>query len=123
MLLTKVARWDPDKRWIMALADLKAQGMRPLLVARAGQEPHGEEVVARAESLGLSSSSVGCVDASQGGLRAAIAPSSASDIVLIRSPLARSQLQLLYRASDVVLANSGFEPFGLGGLERWPAVD
>jgi len=120
LLLTKVARWDPDKRWLMALeavADLKARGIRPLLVARGGREPHGEEVVARAQALGLSSSSVDCVDASQGALRAAIARSSASDIVLVRSPLARSQLQLLYRASDAVLANSGFEPFGLVGLE------
>jgi glycosyltransferase involved in cell wall biosynthesis len=120
LLLAKVARWDPDKRWLMALeavADLKARGMRPLLVAKGGQEPHGEEVIARARALGLSSTPVSCPDGSQGALCAAVSQSSATDIVLVRSPLARSQLQLLYRASDGVLANSGFEPFGLVGLE------
>lgn len=37
--------------------------------------------------------------------------------MLVQSALSRPQLQLLYRASDGVLANSGFEPFGLVGLE------
>lgn len=120
LLLTKVARWDPDKRWIMALdaiADLKARGLRPLLVARGGSEPHGEEVVARAEALGLSSGQVSCGDCSERALCAAVSPSSARDIVLVDTPLERSQLQMLYAASDGVLANSGFEPFGLVGLE------
>lgn len=58
-----------------------------------------------------------CTDGSQAALRAALAPAAAADIVLVRSPLSRPQLQLLYRVSDGVLANSGFEPFGLVGLE------
>lgn len=40
LLLAKVARWDPDKRWTMALeavAELKMHGMRPLLVARGAR--------------------------------------------------------------------------------------
>lgn len=120
LLLAKVARWDPDKRWTMALeamAELKMRGMRPLLVARGGREPHGEEVLARAHALGLSSAWIACTDDSQAALRAALAPASAADVVLVRSPLSRPQLQLLYRVSDGVLANSGFEPFGLVGLE------
>ncbi len=120
LLLAKIARWDPDKRWIMALeavAELKARGLRPLLVARGGREPHGEEVLARAAALGLSSSSVSCADASPAARRAALAPATGADLVLVRRPLSRLQLQLLYRASDGVLANSGFEPFGLVGLE------
>lgn len=120
LLLAKVARWDPDKRWTMALeavAELKARGMRPLLVARGGSEPHGEEVLARARALRLSSAWVACADASQAALRAAVAQAATADIVLVRSPLSRPQLQLLYHVSNGVLANSGFEPFGLVGLE------
>src|ERR1035437_2122310 len=35
VILTKIARWDPDKRWletVEATAHLKAQGMRPVLL-------------------------------------------------------------------------------------------
>lgn len=120
LLLTKVARWDPDKRWIMALeaiAELKARGLRPLLVARGGREPHGEEVVARAEALGLSRGQISCRERSESALCAAVSLSSARDIVLVETPLETSQLRMLYAASDGVLANSGFEPFGLVGLE------
>lgn len=120
LLLTKIARWDPDKRWIMALeavAELKSRGNRPLLIARGGREAHGEEVLARARSLGLSTDAVACGDPSQGALHAAVATAAAADIVLVLSALSRPQLQLIYRASDGVLANSGFEPFGLVGLE------
>lgn len=120
LLLTKVARWDPDKRWTMALealAELKLRGVRPLLIAKGGREPHGDEVLARARALHLSSAWVACTDASQAALRAALAPAATADVVLLRTPLSRPQLQLLYRVSDGVLANSGFEPFGLVGLE------
>jgi glycosyltransferase involved in cell wall biosynthesis len=120
LLLSKVARWDPAKRWIMALdaiAELKGRGERPLLVARGGSEAHGQEVIARAQALGLASSSITCSDGRQRTLCESIAAACVADIVLVQSPLSRAQLQLLYRASDGVLANSGFEPFGLVGLE------
>lgn len=120
LLLTKVARWDPDKRWLMAIdavGELKTRGLRPLLVARGGIEDHGREVVARARSIGLSAASVVCHDASAAALWRAIGTAPPSDVVFIESPLSRPQLQCLYRASDGVLANSGIEPFGLVGLE------
>ena len=56
LLLTKIARFDPDKRWLWAMdavAALKQQGRKPLLVARGGLEDHGQEVLARALSHGL----------------------------------------------------------------------
>src|SRR5262249_15683115 len=46
-LLLKVARWDPDKRWLLsldALARLKARGRSSVLLARGGVEAHGGEV-------------------------------------------------------------------------------
>src|SRR5205823_14414954 len=56
-LLLKVARFDPDKRWQMALettAQLKEGGAEPTLVARGGMEGHGSEVLAHARALDLS---------------------------------------------------------------------
>lgn len=120
LLLTKVARWDPDKRWIMtidAVGELKARGLDPLLVARGGIEEHGREVIARAKNLGLAAASVTCTDSSPAALWRAIAAAPRNDVVFVESPLSRPQLQCLYRASDGVLANSGIEPFGLVGLE------
>jgi glycosyltransferase involved in cell wall biosynthesis len=120
LLLAKVARWDPDKRWLMAVdavGDLKRRRLRPLFVARGGVEEHGREVIARADVLGLGASYVHCADGSVAALCRAIASASTSDIAVIQNPLSRAQLQCLYRASDGVLANSGIEPFGLVGLE------
>ena len=63
LLLVKVARWDPDKRWLMAMdavGALKARGLRPLLIARGGIEAHGSEVAARARAAGLEATSIAC---------------------------------------------------------------
>ncbi|MFC1924445.1 hypothetical protein ACFLT3_00650 [Chloroflexota bacterium] len=59
VLLCKVARWDLNKRWNMAIeavAKLKEQGLKTTLVARGGiaDERHGQEVLQNASSLGLS---------------------------------------------------------------------
>jgi len=38
-VVSKVARWDPDKRWLLAIdtvGDMKRVGWRPLLIARGG---------------------------------------------------------------------------------------
>ena len=120
LLLAKVARWDPDKRWLMAvdaIGELKARGLRPFFVARGGMEAHGAEVIARVRELGLEAASITCDDRSAAALCRAIAGASKSDIVLVQNALSWAQLQCLYRASDGVLANSGIEPFGLVGLE------
>jgi glycosyltransferase involved in cell wall biosynthesis len=120
LLLTKVARWDPDKRWLMAVdavGELKMRGLQPLLVARGGIEAHGREVVSRARAVGLAATSITCGDESPAALWRAIATAQPSDVLFVESALSRPQLQCLYRASDGVLANSGIEPFGLVGLE------
>ena len=55
-VIAKVARFDPDKRWLGALeimGELKRQGHRPILIARGGAEAHGHEVLAAARALGL----------------------------------------------------------------------
>lgn len=120
LVLSKVARWDPDKRWLLAVdstADLKRQGRRPLLVARGGVEAHGAEVLARAAAAGLR-----LVERTQPGagvadLVASLADVGDADVVSLRAPMSPAACKTLYRAADAVLANSGHEPFGLVGLE------
>jgi glycosyltransferase involved in cell wall biosynthesis len=118
--LVKVARWDPDKRWDMAVdatAEMKRLGMRPLLVARGGNGQHGDDVVARANRAGLVVALVAQTGQKVDTLVAATLPAIAADVIVLSSYLSEPQRQALFHAADAVLANSGVEPFGLVGLE------
>jgi glycosyltransferase involved in cell wall biosynthesis len=120
LVLSKIGRWDPDKRWLLAIdtiADLKRRGLRPLLVARGGVEPHGLEVRARAAAHGLVVVERNPAGSDGTALARCLAGLEAADIALLDSPLNPDALRLLYRGSTAVLANSGREPFGLVGLE------
>lgn len=125
LLLAKVARFDPDKRWLAAMeivAALKRRGERPLLVARGGAEPHGQEVLARARQLGLR---VTACRQQQGGPAAlvdAVGAGADADVVSLATPLDPAGRRLLFREVSVVLANSSHEPFGLVGLETMAAA-
>lgn len=124
IVLTKVARWDPDKRWIMAVetvAALKARGQDSVLVAVGGIEPHQAEVLSRAVSLGLAVRPVALADPSPAGLAQAFAQGEPADVVNVRAFVPPPLLRTLYAASDAVLVNSGREPFGLVGLEAMAA--
>jgi glycosyltransferase involved in cell wall biosynthesis len=123
LVLAKVARFDPDKRWLMTIdivAELKQHGARPLLVARGGIEAHGRDVLARARALGLSISERTAGPGPE-GLIAALQRIDDVDIVLLRAHLDREARRLLFRCASVVLANSSREPFGLVGLEAMAA--
>lgn len=118
--LTKMARWDPDKRWVGAIesvAALRRAGARPFLIARGGSEAHGEEVLAHARSLGLQVSRQRLRRAGGQGLLKALQRANGSDVVMIDSHVDADARRLLFHASDAVLANSVHEPFGLVGLE------
>jgi glycosyltransferase involved in cell wall biosynthesis len=121
VLLTKVARFDPDKRWLMAVeatAGLKRRQLPALLVARGGIEEHGMEVIRRAAALGLTVHDAhgSCADPRQ-AVETILAAAHGADVVNVRFHLTEPVLSAFYRASDAVLANSGREPFGLVGLE------
>lgn len=124
LVLAKVARWDPDKRWLLAIdtvAELKRQGWRPLLIARGGVEEHGAEVLARARAIGLR-----VVERSQrgpgvDGLLAILNDLHDVDVLSLRSHLCSEACRVLFRGAGAVLANSGHEPFGLVGLEAMAA--
>jgi glycosyltransferase involved in cell wall biosynthesis len=119
LLLFKIGRFDPDKRWLMAMTAaglLKRQGLRVRMLMRGGREPHGADVLAHAATHGL------VVEDSrspqdQTSLVRLFKTHAAADVVNLVSFLPEALLGTLYAASDAVLANSGHEPFGLVGLE------
>ena len=123
-LLVKVARWDPDKNWALAvdaLALLKARLPGARLVARGGQEPYGAEVLAHARALGLRVAEAAPPPGDPDALAAAIAAHPDADLLVVATHLEEAALRPLYAAADAVLANSCHEPFGLVGLEAMAA--
>jgi glycosyltransferase involved in cell wall biosynthesis len=119
-VLCKVARWDPDKRWLLAVEivrALKQQGWRPLLVARGGIEAHGGDVFAAAAAAGLRVAERVLPKPGVNGLLKAMEGLDEVDLLDLRSPLNASTRRVLFQASGAVLANSEREPFGLVGLE------
>ena len=123
-LLSKVARWDPDKRWLLAVETvrvLKNLGWRPLLLARGGIERHGAEVLATAAASGLRVAERTGPAKGVRGLLQALEGMDHADIVHLRTPLEPESCRVLFHGSAAVLANSGREPFGLVGLETMAA--
>jgi len=119
-LLFKIGRFDPDKRWNMAVeavARLKAMGMRPVFPMRGGIEPHGAEVLANARSMGLSVKEVYAEGRGVEDCLRALEQAGPADILDLRFFVPEEFVRVIYRAADAVLANSGHEPFGLVGLE------
>lgn len=119
-VLAKMARWDPDKRWLLAIettAELKRQGLRPLLVARGGLEAHGHEVMAAARAAGLHILDRRWDEPGETGLLHALSGINGAEVVNLRSHVDPEARRLLFRGASAVLANSGHEPFGLVGLE------
>jgi glycosyltransferase involved in cell wall biosynthesis len=123
-VLAKMARWDPDKRWLAAidlLAEMKRNGWRPLLLARGGMEAHREEVLRAARAHRLNTVERTWVRPGADGLAEALCDLGDADLVELRSHVDEDARRALFRAADVVLANSGHEPFGLVGLEAMAA--
>ena len=122
-ILFKVGRFDPAKRWLMAVeaaAQLKAEGYHICFPLRGGVEPHGGEVLHRADQLGLSVTHLNQKPESWGNFLALLAESN-TDLINIKFQMSQEWLRPFYAAADAVLANSGHEPFGLVGLEAMAA--
>jgi glycosyltransferase involved in cell wall biosynthesis len=123
-LLTKMARWDPDKRWLSTIsivAEMKRQGWRPLLIARGGSELHGEEVLRSARYQGLRVVDRGWREEGAEGFLRSLWEVGDADVVNLVSHVDSKARRALFRASNAVLANSSHEPFGLVGLEAMAA--
>jgi glycosyltransferase involved in cell wall biosynthesis len=115
----KIGRFDPDKRWLMAVSAagyIKRHGKRVRLLMRGGREPHGGEVISHAQHQGLNVVDVDA-PAETAGLSAVLRQFPEADVVNLTSFVSDPMLGVIYPACDAVLANSGHEPFGLVGLE------
>jgi glycosyltransferase involved in cell wall biosynthesis len=115
----KIGRFDPDKRWLMAISAagyLKRRGKHVKLVIRGGREPHGGEVLAHAQNQGLKIVHVNA-PADPAGLSAILRENPDTDLINLTSFVSDPMLAVIYASCDAVLANSGHEPFGLVGLE------
>jgi glycosyltransferase involved in cell wall biosynthesis len=123
-LAFKIGRFTPDKRWIQAvdaIAYLRSQDMPARLLMRGGIEPHGAEVLARAQQRGLQVCDwTQPVDSADGVVRA-LAESDGAALVNLRCFLPDPVVAEVDAAATAVLANSGHEPFGLVGLEAMAA--
>ena len=116
----KVARFDPDKRWLWAIdamAALRDEGRRARLLMRGSRSDYADTVLARIGRHGFSLDRLSLPkDATLRGVATAIHASDA-DITLLDFFIDEDVLRALYAAADGVLANSEKEPFGLVGLE------
>jgi glycosyltransferase involved in cell wall biosynthesis len=123
-VVTKMARWDPDKCWlgtVEIVATMKRARWRPLLIARGGSEPHGGEVLAAMEAGGLRRVDREYHEPGALGLLEALREVDGADVVNLRSRVDPDGRRTLFRSASAVLANSGHEPFGLVGLEAMAA--
>ena len=120
LFLFKIGRFDPDKRWLMAVdavARLKHSGHPVTLFVRGGIEPHGAEVLRHAYHIGLSIRDVVAQRPNLQQCMDAVANAGPADIYNLRFFLPEEFLRTSYAAADATLANSGHEPFGLVALE------
>ena len=124
LVLTKIARWDPAKRWLFAIdavAELKRQGYRPLLLAFGGMEAHEAEVRERIHGHELRATDRGASEKDEAALLGMVSDLDGVDVAFCHFHLENAARSLLFRSVDAVLANSGHEPFGLVGLEAMAA--
>ena len=115
LTFVKVARFDPDKRWLMAMdaiASLKSQTIKVRALVRGGMESYGDHVRDHARHRGLIWESVSY----KMGWEEDMAQITA-DVIEVVNRIPDPVLRGLYHYADGVLANSGMEPFGLVGLE------
>lgn len=132
LVVSKVARWHPDKGWksaVEAMGRLKQSGKKLVFLARGGIEPYGGNIIKRAQSIGLTVKDCSLVkdalnqhpSTMEGGefeyYLDAVSRACSGDMLNFEFSIPQSFLKLIYRASDIVLANSRHEPFGLVDLE------
>lgn len=124
IMLFKAGRFDPAKRWLMAIdaaAQLKAQGHRIAFPLSGGTEPHGHQVLNHARARGLTITDVHGPAQTWTELIGRLRDAPRADIYNLHLFLPQPLLRPFYAAADAVLANSGHEPFGLVGLEAMAA--
>jgi len=120
LFLFKIGRFDPDKRWMMAVeavARLKHSGYPVTFFVRGGIEPHGADVLQHAYNRGLKIQDVVARRPTLQQCLDLMASAETADIYNLRFFLPEEFLRTIYATADATLANSGHEPFGLVALE------
>jgi glycosyltransferase involved in cell wall biosynthesis len=122
----KIGRMDPDKGWlpaVEAIFRLRDSGVPARLVMKGGHlEGHGTEIYRHMAWRDLHPDDVHTNDLSLGGIAAALrAADPEAGILNLNFFVPDDALPAFYSAADGVLANSGYEPFGLVGLEAMAA--
>jgi glycosyltransferase involved in cell wall biosynthesis len=123
-VLFKVGRFHSDKRWlqaVLALGELRAAGLPVRMLVRGDNAGYRSEVLKAAVGCGLrvqrwEEQVEGVPD-----LVRALEATPDADLLELARFLPEELLPVLYASSLAVLANSGFEPFGLVGLETMAA--
>jgi glycosyltransferase involved in cell wall biosynthesis len=120
LLLAKVGRYHPDKRWLMALESIqhcREMGLEPTLLVRGAGEEYGDKVREKAAELGLSWVSIRPEHNDHASILENLYAAPKADIFELDFFVPEAFLRTLYWACTAILANSGHEPFGLVGLE------
>jgi glycosyltransferase involved in cell wall biosynthesis len=123
-VLLKIGRFHRDKRWIQAvraLGELRAAQVPVRMLIRGGGEPYQADVMTAARDCGLLVEQWTEPVHDVGDLARALESSPEADLLELTRFLPEELLPVLYASSLAVLANSGFEPFGLVGLETMAA--
>jgi len=136
LILSKVARLHPDKGWkpaILVVENLKKSGANPVLLARGGGEAYGMKMSRLPRSTNITVEDIVLQEDPQKCYHHAIFENDFipyfeairkhgfANILNLLFPIPYPLLQVIYKVSDVVLANSVHEPFGLVGLEAMAA--
>ena len=122
----KIGRMDPDKGWlpaVEALHRLRERGLNARMVIKGGSlEGHGGEVLGHMAWRRMYPQEVTTDDRTVPGI-ATVLGSAHPDaaIVSLKFFVPDEILPVFYAGADGVLANSGYEPFGLVGLEAMGA--
>ena len=116
----KVARFDPDKRWLWAIdaiAVMRDAGTWPRLLMRGSRAAYADIVGSRIRAQGLRIERIALSpESSVRDLADAVARTEA-EVCFLDYFVPERSLRAMYQAADGVLANSEKEPFGLVGLE------
>ncbi|MFB0520169.1 MAG: glycosyltransferase, partial [Desulfatiglandales bacterium] len=136
MVFSKVARWRQDKGWkpaVQAIHNLNTLGEGSKLLAHVGMESERQKIAQQVMSLGMvmknihpegdSKESCSCAAFEKDFTPyfEALSGSGTADVFNFAFPVPLSFLRVLYQASDVVLADSDHDPFGLVGMEAMAA--
>jgi glycosyltransferase involved in cell wall biosynthesis len=123
-VVLKIGRFHRDKRWIQAvraMGELRAAGVPVRMLVRGSNEHYRDDVMAAARECGLRVEQWQEEVNEVGDLVRALRATPDADLLELIEFLPEELLPVLYASSLAVLANSGFEPFGLVGLETMAA--